>query len=163
MLRKVISGGQSGADIAGLETPKRFGYETGGTMPFGYKTLDGCKPEYKQLYGVVAHSSSSYVPRTRLNVKDSEGTIRLAYNFQSRGEICTLKAIEDHKKEHFDVDLSDPPPISTVTNWISCLRIEVLNVAGNAEQTSPGTHEAATRYLEQVFEALRENKDANHG
>lgn len=87
MLRKVISGAQSGADIAGLEIAKRFGYETGGTMPFGYKTLDGCKPEYKSLYGVSAHPSSSYVPRTRKNVLESDGTIRLAYNFSSKGEI----------------------------------------------------------------------------
>jgi hypothetical protein len=96
-LRKIISGAQNGADIAGLEVAKRFGYETGGSIPFGYKTLDGPKPEYKNLYGIVVHSSSSYVPRTRQNVKDSDGTIRLAYNFQSRGEICTLRAIKDLK------------------------------------------------------------------
>ena len=163
MLRKVISGAQSGADIAGLETAKRFGYETGGTMPFGYKTLDGCKPEYKLLYGVSAHPSSSYVPRTRKNVLESDGTIRLAYNFSSKGEICTLRAIEDHKKPHFDVDLFDPPPISSVTNWISCHRIAVLNVAGNAEQTSPGTYLAATAYLERLFEALKESIDEMAG
>jgi hypothetical protein len=155
MLRKVISGGQSGADLAGLETAKRFGYETGGTMPFGYKTLDGFKPQYKELYGVVAHPSSSYVPRTRQNVKESDGTIRLAFDFGSKGELCTLRAIQDYKKPYFDVDLSDPPPILTVTNWISSLTIEVLNVAGNAEQTSPGTHEAATVYLERLFEELK--------
>ena len=159
MLRKIISGAQSGADIAGLETAKRFGYETGGTIPFGYKTLDGPKPQYKELYGITAHSSSSYVPRTRKNVQDSDGTIRLAYDFESRGEICTLNAIKDYGKPYFDVNLIDPPPILSVTNWISCHRIEVLNVAGNAEQTSPGTHDAATRYLEQVFEKLKDIQD----
>lgn len=164
MLKKIISGAQTGADIAGLETAKRYGYQTGGTMPFGFKTLDGFKPEYKELYGVVAHASSSYVPRTRKNVHDSDGTIRLAYDFNSRGEICTLRAIEDYKKPYFDVDLSDPPEISSVTNWISCRRIEVLNVAGNAEQTIPGTHRAATEYLEMLFEALKqeENKDVQN-
>lgn len=156
-LRKIISGGQSGADIAGLETAKKYGYETGGTLPFGYKTLDGPKPDYKELYGVTAHSSSSYVPRTRQNVRDSDGTIRLAYNFESRGEICTLRAIEDYKKPHFDVNLSDPPPVLSVTEWISCHKIAVLNVAGNAEQTEAGTHEAATRYLESLFDALKES------
>ena len=151
MLKKVISGCQTGADIAGLEVAKEFGIETGGTMPFGFKTLAGCKPEYKDMYGVTAHNSSSYVPRTRKNVKDSDATIRLAYNFNSRGELCTLKAIKDYKKPHFDVDLSDPPDISCVTNWISGLTIEVLNVAGNAEETSPGTHAAATEYLRKLF------------
>lgn len=158
-LRKVISGGQSGADIAGLQTAKKFGYETGGTMPFGYKTLDGPKPDYKMLYGVQVHTSSSYPPRTQQNVRDSDGTLRLAYDFESPGEICTHKAIKKFKKPHFDVNLFDPEPISSVITWISCHRIEVLNVAGNAEQTSPGVNAAACRYLEELFEALKESKD----
>ena len=155
MLRKVISGCQTGADIAGLEVAKKFGLETGGNIPFGYKTLDGPKPAYKAMYGVKVHYSSSYVPRTRLNVQESDGTIRLAFDFTTRGEICTKRAIEDFKKPYFDVDLNDPPPISTVTNWIACHTIEVLNVAGNAEQSCPGTHEAASKYLEQLFEELK--------
>lgn len=155
MLRKAISGGQTGADIAGLEVAKKFGYETGGNIPFGYKTLDGCKPEYKDLYGMKVHYSSSYVPRTRMNVLEADGTIRLAYDFTSRGEICTLRAIEDYKKPWFDVDLNDPSDILTVTNWITDHRIEVLNVAGNAEQHHPGTHDSVVRYLEQLFETLK--------
>ena len=154
MLKKVISGGQTGADIAGVETAKKFGYETGGNMPFGYKTLNGCRPEYKDLYGMKVHYSSSYVPRTKLNVLESDGTIRLAFNFESPGEICTKKAIDSYKKPHIDVNLNDPIPISCVTEWLSSHTIAVLNVAGNAEEHNPGTHDAAVAYLEQLFEAL---------
>lgn len=156
MLKRVISGGQTGADFAGLEIAKSLGFETGGTMPFGWKTLDGCKPEYKTLYGCVMDKSSSYVPRTRKNVKDSDGTIRLAFNFQSKGEICTLKAIQSYKKPHIDVDLSNPRPVSDVLQWLSDNQIETLNVAGNAEQTSPGTYDAASRYLKALFSAVKE-------
>jgi len=158
MLRKVISGGQTGADIAGLEVAKKFGLETGGILPFGFKTLGGCRPEYKEMYGVTAHKSSSYVPRTRENARDSDGTIRLAFNFDSAGEVCTLKAIKDYNKPHIDVDLSDPRPVSEVVVWIEENGIEVLNVAGNAEQTSAGTHEAATQYLERLIEELGRRK-----
>jgi hypothetical protein len=154
-LRKVISGAQTGADIAGLETAKKFEFETGGVMPFGYKTLDGPKPEYKTLYGVTVTTSSSYVPRTRKNVKDADATIRLAFDFSSRGEKCTLKAIQDYKRPHFDVDLSDPPPIEDVVKWLDENNVEVLNVAGNAEQTSTGTYAAAKKYLEALFEHVR--------
>lgn len=153
--RKVISGAQTGADIAGLETAKKFGIETGGTMPFGYKTLDGPRPEYKQQYGVVAHTSSSYVPRTRKNVKDADATIRLAFDFSSRGEKCTLKAIHDYNRPYFDVDLSDPLPVEDVAAWLDENEVDVLNVAGNAEQTSPGTYKAAKEYLEALFEHVR--------
>lgn len=154
-LRKIISGAQTGADIAGLEVAKRSGFETGGMMPFGYKALDGNHPEYKELYGVTCHRSSSYVPRTRANVRDSDGTIRLAYDFSSKGEICTLTAIHDYKRPHFDIDLSNPPPISEVVEWLDKNAIETLNVAGNSEQTAVGTHEAATLYLSVLLLAVR--------
>lgn len=153
-LKKVISGAQTGADIAGLETAKKFGLETGGKMPFGFKALDGCHPEFKTMYGVEAHSSSSYVPRTRANVRDSDGTIRLAFNFGSKGEKCTLRAIEDHHKPYFDVDLNNPPAVEEAAAWLKDNGIETLNVAGNAEQTASGTHAATTEYLTRVFEKL---------
>lgn len=158
MLRKVISGGQSGADIAGLEVAKKFGLETGGIMPFGFKTLDGCRPEYKEMYGLTAHNSSSYVTRTRANVRDSDGTIRLAFNLESRGEICTLKAIKDYGKPWIDVDFSSnsvKQTVEPVVEWLCRNEIEILNIAGNAEQTWAGTHEAALQYLDRLFEHLR--------
>lgn len=154
MLRKCISGGQTGADIAGLQVAKDFGLETGGTMPFGYKALDRCHPEYKEMFGIEFHSSSSYVPRTKKNVKDSDGTIRLAFDFSSRGEKCTMKAIAIYKKPFIDVDLNDPIPVEDVVAWIRDKNIEILNVAGNSEQTAPGTYENSTEYLTKLFRAL---------
>jgi len=156
VLKRIISGGQTGADIAGLEVAKKFGFETGGMMPFGYKALDGCHPEYKKMYGIEFHTSSSYVPRTRKNAKNSDGTIRLAYDFSSKGELCTLKAIEDYKKPYIDVDLNDPIPVSEVVSWLKDNSIEVLNVAGNSEKTAPGTHAAATEYLTKLLQVLSE-------
>jgi Circularly permutated YpsA SLOG family len=38
LLKKIISGGQTGADQAGLRTAKRLGIETGGWMPQGWRT-----------------------------------------------------------------------------------------------------------------------------
>lgn len=156
MMKRIISGAQTGADIAGLEVAKKFGFETGGTMPFGYKALDGCHPEYKKMYGVEFHTSSSYVPRTRKNVKNSDGTIRLAYDFSSKGEKCTLKAIEDYKKPYIDVDLNDPIPVSDVIIWLKNNNIQILNVAGNSEKTAPGTHAAVTEYLTNLLQILSE-------
>jgi hypothetical protein len=154
MLKFVRSGAQSGADIAGLATAKKFGLPTGGIMPKGWITTDGPKPQYESLYGIVEHASASYVPRTYQNVKDADGTIRLAFNFQSPGEICTLKAIEQYKKPHIDVDLNDPRPAQEVVDWLLENNIETLNVAGNAEKTYGGTNVATSEYLTEVFKLL---------
>jgi hypothetical protein len=55
MCPKLISGFQTGADIGGAETARRFGIPTEGVMPKGFKTLDGPRPEYAKLYGVTEH------------------------------------------------------------------------------------------------------------
>ena len=151
MLKKVISGGQTGADISGVEIAKKHGFETGGTLPYGFKTLNGNRPEYAELFGMVAHESISYVPRTRKNVEDADGTIRLAYNFYTPGELCTKKAINDYKKPYIDIYLPSPIPVSDVISWIKEHNIETLNVAGNSEKTHTGTYEAASKYLDQLF------------
>lgn len=154
MLKKVISGAQTGADVAGLEVAKKFGLETGGTMPFGFKSHAGPKPEFQEMYGICAHFSSSYVPRTRENVKNSDATIRLAFDFESSGEICTLKAINRFKKPYFDVDLNDPLPVSDVIEWLEKENVKTLNIAGNSER-HVGTHEATTAYLTRLFEEMK--------
>lgn len=158
-LRKVISGGQTGADQAGLVVAARFGLETGGTMPKGFKTLDGGRPDLARRYGLSEHASDSYVPRTFQNAMDGDGTVRLAGKFSSRGEVCTLQACRKYDKPCFDVDLSDPPPVADFLNWLVEKKVKVLNVAGNAEQTFAGSFRLACKYLtETLFDAGLEMK-----
>ena len=40
MLKKIISGGQTGADLAGLEAASYLGIHTGGKMPLGFSEKD---------------------------------------------------------------------------------------------------------------------------
>lgn len=153
MLKKIISGGQRGADQAGLAAAKDIGLETGGWAPRGWITLNGSNPLLARL-GLKEHSSPKYPPRTYANVKDSDGTIRLAYDFNSPGEVCTLKAINFYNKPWFDVDLSDLTFIFDVTDWIDKNGIKVLNVAGNAGKTKEeGTliFQIARQYLGNIF------------
>lgn len=127
----VISGGQRGSDQGGLAAAVDMGLPTGGYVPKGWITLNGPMPELSKL-GLIEHKSPKYSPRTYSNVKESDGTIRLAYDFTSPGERCTLKAINFYEKPYFDVDLRDPTFIFDITKWIDDNNIRVLNVAGNA-------------------------------
>ena len=43
-LRKVVSGGQTGADQAGLRAARAAGIETGGWAPKGWETEEGPAP-----------------------------------------------------------------------------------------------------------------------
>ena len=161
MLKKVISGGQTGADRAGLRAAKWANLETGGAIPKGWKTEKGSEPELAE-YGLVETKSDSYVPRTYQNAKDSDGTIRFALNFKSAGEKCTLKGIEQYSKPHIDVDLKGPIPVEEVVQWVKDNAIETLNVAGNRESTAKGVGKFSEDYLKKVFQSLATEGDPEH-
>lgn len=159
MLEKIISGGQSGADLGGLKFAKQAGFETGGHMPPGFLTEFGEKPDYATLYGVVEHRSKGYPPRTFANVKDSDGTIRFASNWGSLGERCTKKAIDQYKRPYIDVNLNSPIDPKEVADWLRLNNIQVLNVAGNRETTSPGIEKYVIDYLTRVFDEYKRQTD----
>jgi len=130
----VISGGQIGADIAGLRAAKHVGLKTGGNMPNRFMALDGLHPEYAKLYGMV-DDSAGYKSRTFKNVGQSDATIRLATNFSSRGELCTLNAIKRYDKPYYDVDMVNYNRYigpDDIVDFIIYNQVTTLNIAGNA-------------------------------
>ena len=152
MIKKVISGGQTGADQAGLRAAKSIGLETGGMVPLGCLTESGSNPHLITVFNMHESKSSKYPPRTYDNVKNSTGTIRFAYNFNSNGEKLTLKAILSYQRPYFDVDVTNLPPVSYVVDWLKANQIEILNVSGNRESTYPGIGAIVEKFLIKVFQ-----------
>ena len=72
MLRKIISGGQTGADRAGLDFAIHADLEHGGYVPRDRKAKDG---RIDERYNLVELSTSSYPARTRKNIEESDGTV----------------------------------------------------------------------------------------
>lgn len=155
MIRKVISGGQSGADQGGVKAAKLCGIEPGGTVPKGCLTEFGPMPELLELYNMVEHESDKYPPRTYENAKNSDGTIRFAVNWTTAGEKLTLKAINQYKKPYIDVDPRRPKPVADVVRWVLDHNIKVLNVAGNREKSWRGMEDFVVGYLKEVFTLLK--------
>ncbi len=169
MIEKVISGFQTGADIAGVKAAKACNIPTGGYIPKGFKTLDGARRDYAELYGAVEHSSTNYAQRTWDNVHNSDGTVRFAkepLGWKSSGERCTLQAIRNWNKPHFDIgvpiDHNKAPRWMIIDNfiaWITKYNIKILNVAGNSERTCPGIEKEVYDFLVEVFVHLRKSHD----
>lgn len=154
LIKKTISGGQTGADIAGVQAAFDCGIPTGGMMPKGFLTEKGFKPEWGAKYNLIESSSDKYPPRTYANVQAATGTIRFAKNFNTAGEKCTLNAINQYNRPYKDVDIFNPLPIQEIVDWVIEYNIEILNVAGNRESTSPGISLFVYNYLTEVFAKL---------
>lgn len=160
-LQYVISGGQCGVDVAALRAAKSCGLRTGGMMPRGWRTLLGFKPEYRQMFDMLEHTSPAYAPRTSSNVAAGDATLRIAMDFESAGEKTTWAAIVKYRKPYLDVTITSFDGIvpdrlfDEVANWIRDKRIVTLNVAGNSEWTAPGIEKFAESYLRLVFANFR--------
>jgi hypothetical protein len=134
---KIISGGQIGADIAALQSAKEVGYETGGWMPKGFLTKNGPKPEYAEMYGMIETADGGYPVRTRLNVGNSDVTIRYGSNFSSYGEQLTARLIGEFKVPHLDIHVHPTefnifPDPWYLADWLLIYKPEIINVAGNS-------------------------------
>src|ERR1700719_3485284 len=82
MFRKIISGGQTGADRAGLYFAIETGLEHGGYVPRGRKAEDG---KVAERYNLVELGTSSYPARTRRNIEESDGTVIFSLERLLRG------------------------------------------------------------------------------
>lgn len=143
-LRKVITGGQTGADRAGLEAARRSGYDTGGTVPRGYMTSAGPDPTLKE-FGMTEHKSSRYPPRTIENVRDADGTVWFG-NEETPGGRLTIATARRIGKP-----LLINPSAGELRSWIMKNHVEVLNVAGDRETNSPGIQARVEELLEQIL------------
>ncbi len=72
MIKKIISGGQTGADQAALDAAMKLDIPHGGWIPRGLITENGPLPDKYQLEEMP---TSRYVGRTEENVIDSDGTL----------------------------------------------------------------------------------------
>ena len=150
-LKKVISGGQVGADQGGVAAALALGVDTGGTMPNGFITSKGPMPHLAELYGMAEDASAAYPPRTHRNVLDSDGTLIIASNPNSAGCTLTRNLAAREGRPYLIIRIRDNPSDiiyeqNTVVNWMVKNRITVLNVAGNRDRADT-SHFDATKLL----------------
>jgi uncharacterized membrane protein len=142
VLRKIISGGQTGADQGGLAAAKRLGLETGGLAPKGYRTENGSNPGLlKGVYGLEEAESPSYAARTAANVIAADGTVVFG-DVASSGSRETIAVCRRVGKPY----LKNPTP-SEFEEWLIANQIRVLNVAGNRESKFYGLRQKVESFI----------------
>ena len=157
MLSKIVSGGQTGADKGGLIVARRFGLETGGWVPKGCRTEDGPDLELVEVYNCEEHPSSSYYHRTLSNAHDSDATIILSGDFESKGTKLTIVGCQHYDRPFKLVDVKNPCNPQEVVDWLNENKVEVLNVAGNRASRCEGIAQFTEDFLGQVFETVLGN------
>jgi Circularly permutated YpsA SLOG family len=148
MIERVISGGQTGADQAGLAVAKRLGVATGGCMPKGWLTEAGPCPNLGATYGLEEAETAAHAERTERNVLASDGTVVFG-DARSPGSMLTASLCGRHGKPCLLVPLDSDPvdAAGKLRAWIAEQGVRTLNVAGNRASQAPGIEILVTTVL----------------
>ena len=151
MLKKIISGGQIGAEQAALDAAIRYNFPHGGWIQKGRKTEDGTLPyEYK----LKELKSGAYPNYTERNVINSDGTLIISQGKLKGGSALPKKLAKEHNRPCFHVDLNETPAFiaaSKINSWIIEHNIEILNVVGSRASKDPKIYEDTKYIIEGVI------------
>ena len=151
MLKKIISGAQSGADRAALDFAIKMEIPHGGWIPKGRLAEDGPLPS---KYNLKEMRTKSYPRRTEKNVVDSDGTLIVSHGKLTGGSQYTMDMAILHGKSWLHIDLNETSTLEAaqkVIDWALDNRIETLNVAGPRASKDPKIYRDVFELLETVY------------
>jgi len=156
MLERIVSGGQSGADQAGLRAARAAGIPTGGWAPLGWLaevadvmpdgTVRWVMRPCRRLadFGLAECPEPGFPARTRANARDSDATLWFG-DWHTPGGRATLDACRALGRPTMLVFGAIMKP-SEVRAWVE---------AGNRESTAPGVGDRVEAFLRRAFGATR--------
>lgn len=150
-IEKIVSGGQTGADRAGLDFAIEHGIPHGGWVPKGRKTEDGpLDPKYK----LQEMPTGEYSKRTEKNILVSDGTVIVSHGLPTGGSALTRELAKKHQKPWIFIDF-DSASLNDASNqiraWIERRDIKVMNVAGPRGSKDPKIYQATLDLLEEAL------------
>lgn len=162
LLKKIVSGGQTGVDRAALDCAIKFNIAHGGWCPYGRQAEDGIIPEYynlKEAPGLTFEENLDqniiYKKRTELNVHDSDGTLIIINHAPIGGTLYTFNMVEKYQKPYFIINISVNYKINNIADWIIQNNISILNVAGPRESQMPGIYHISYNILDRLLNNKR--------
>lgn len=144
----LVSGGQTGADRAGLDWAIAHGIKHGGWCPKGRKSEEGPLPE---VYQLAETPSASYLQRTEWNVRDSCATLVFTLTDKlDGGSKRTADFAERLGKPWLHVRPGVHPKY--VARFLARHGVKTLNVAGKRESSAPGIGAFASDMLSRALQ-----------
>lgn len=149
MLKKIISGGQTGVDRAALDFAIAHGIVHGGWCPSGRRAEDGIIPA---KYSLRETPETDPARRTEWNVRDADGTVIFSISAMlSGGSRLTGELARRGGKPwlHLARERDAAAAAALLPEFVSRHRIRVLNIAGPRHSEEPEAAAFALEVLEQ--------------
>lgn len=155
-IEKIVSGGQTGVDRAGLDVAKELAIPQGGWCPRGRRAEDGTIPDH---YALQETPDAGYLQRTEWNVRDSDATLILSLGELSGGSLRTREFCERLERPCLVLDLNDwqqglVAAEKRFENWLHQHPIRCLNIAGPRDDESGKIYTQARHHLLELLTSL---------
>ncbi len=157
MIKKIISGGQTGVDQAALRAAMILGLDYGGWCPTNKRSEDGPIPTHFKLTPTPQERSADApdIPRsmrTEWNIRDSQGSLVLnPVEHSDPGTSWALQCAETYDKPVMILSTDDPEAEQKLMDWLQKHNIKELSVGGPSEKTSPGVGDKVFEFLVKVL------------
>ena len=147
-VRKIISGGQTGADLAAFDAARSVGVSYGGWVPKGRLNEAGViANRYTNLKETPTEVNEE---RTRLNVLDADATLIISHGALSGGSLYTIQQAHLYQIPCLHLNLNQiENPLEALSNWLDTVDGGILNVAGPRESEDEEIYQA-------VFDLVKE-------
>jgi predicted Rossmann fold nucleotide-binding protein DprA/Smf involved in DNA uptake len=151
-LKKIISGGQTGADRAAFDFALENDIEISGFVPKKRLAENGRIPEkYKNLIETETENASE---RTELNVKTADATLILSHGKLKGGSLLTKEFAEKYGKPfiHIDFSVFSIEEAAMLTQkWLDSIYCQNLNIAGSRASEHAEIYEKTKTFLQKLF------------
>jgi hypothetical protein len=155
MIKKIISGGQTGADQAALDSAIQLDMPHGGWVPKGRITQEGSLPDKYKLQEIP---DDSYPSHTEQNVIDSDGTVIITHGKLYDGSDYAREMSVKHGRPWIKIDLDITAPLDAalkISNWIIENSIAILNITGSSADKDPKIYEKTRDIIDGVIHLTR--------
>ncbi len=150
-MKKIVSGGQTGADRAGLDFAIAQRLPHGGWCPAGRVAEDG---PIDWRYRLKETPSPAYAQRTEWNVRDSDGTVIFSVGPEVfGGSRLTIEFAQQHRKPWILISQArdGADAAQKLRDFLIRHKIAVLNVAGPRASSEPAVAEFVVSVLAKLL------------
>lgn len=151
MIRKIISCGQTGVELAALDIALKLGIAHGGWTSRGRRNEEGALPVQYDLRETV---SLGFQEAQEKNVAESDGTLVISKGIKSSGPTRAVQMALKHQRQFLHVDLRQYAlfeAASLTNSWMSQKMIQEVYVTGPMISEDPQIYEQTRKLLETAF------------